>query len=68
MKLNELYVYIMNSLKYIYLLSEHEQEIELRKIVKIIFDFKKNNFNQIHGVKFKKICKIIEQLKLRGIV
>ena len=68
MKLNEQAANIMNTFKYLPLLPDHEQQIELRKVLKFVNDLQKNNFNQMYGPKYRKITYgIIQQLKLSGL-
>ena len=53
MKLNEQAANIMNTFKYLPLLSDHEQQIELRKVLNFANDLQKNNFNQMYGAKYR---------------
>ena len=53
MKLNEQAANIMNTFKYLPLLSDYEQQIELRKVLKFANDLQKNNFDQMYGAKYR---------------
>ena len=68
MKLNEQVANIINTLRYLPSLSEHERIIELCKLIKITNDLRKNNGNQKHGAKYKKILyRIKQQIELSGL-
>ena len=68
MKLNEQVANIINTLRYLPSLSEHEQLIELCKLIKITNDLRKNNLNQKYATKYKKILyRIKQQIELSGL-